>query len=81
MRLTESGFIFLGDILQLESYSYKLKKEFERTPRVLLMLDKHLTSPFYLKNTQSITFFGEKDAIMLAMMSNDLVAYLENFTR
>jgi hypothetical protein len=85
LRLTSHGAGFLSHTLKLQKYSYNLKQDFQRSLKVMLQMNKYLTSPFYIQSTapgkQIITFFGEYDAVMMGMMDGDLCQYLENFTR
>lgn len=81
MRLTEAGSEFLTNDLKLASYKYTINKECDRTHKVLLQLDKHLSVPFFLGPRRSIIFYGEKDAIMLGMMDSNLNAYLDNLSQ
>jgi len=80
LRLSNAGFDFLTQQVHLECYTYKLHKDYRTTSKALLQMGKYLTTPFYLYR-QTITFFGERDAIMLALSGNNLAQYLDNFTR
>lgn len=79
-RLTAPGAEFLDTVLKLQKYSYPLKKDFPRTMMMMRLMRRHLSVPFFLNN-KTIDFYGEKDAIMMAMMGCDLQQYLENFER
>ena len=80
LELTEIGFTFLSQRVQLKSYTYKLLNKLPRTSKILLQLN-NLKAPFYINDRQHITFFGEEDAIMLALINFNLEQYLENFSR
>lgn len=81
LRLSATGEEFAKTTMGLTSYKYKLKKDLLNTAKVYLWLDKYLTVPYFLPNRGNIVFYGEKDAIMLAMHGGDLAQYLENFTK
>ena len=48
------------------------------TNRMLLQLDHLMTAPYYIGSRKQIQLFGEADAIMLQLHSNNLAQYLEN---
>ena len=77
LRLTEYGYTFLVDEVQLTDYQQKLSKDFILTMKVLLKLDKLMQAPFFL-DRKSIYMFGESDALMLTLMDGDLSQYLVN---
>ena len=81
LRLTSKGSKFLRFVLNLESYSYKIKKGTKLTGHLTIQMSKHLSSPFYLPDRNTIVFYGQQDAAMIAMMDGDLAQYLENFSR
>jgi len=78
MRLTDDGYLFLINQVELESYTYSLPKGQYASSRIYIWLDKHLTSPFWLDGRTKIIFFGSKDATILALYGGDLLAYLKN---
>lgn len=81
MRLTDAGCVFLTNSVKLEHYDYTLKEsKYSLASRIYILLDKHMTVPFWLGPRKKIVLFGEVDAIMLALHGNDLTAYLETFS-
>lgn len=81
LRLTEYGATFLVTALDIEQYEYKLTDEAGPFPsKLLILMDKYITVPFYLAQRKKIVFFGERDAIMLALHGNNLFSYLTSFT-
>ena len=80
LRLSDAGAVFLTHVLDLESYTYKMKDGPVKSSKIVILMNKHLSQPFCVWRNQ-IQFFGETDAIMLAMMSGDINQYLENFSR
>jgi hypothetical protein len=81
LRLTQTGAEFLSSGLQLQSYTYKLNKEWRATSKLILALERHMTVPFYFPTKKTIIFFAERDAMMLALYGNDLEAYLINLVK
>lgn len=81
LRLTEFGAAFLIKKLDVERYEYKLTDENGPMPsKLLILMDKYITVPFWLGQRKKIIFFGEQDAIMLALHGNNLSSYLSSFT-
>jgi hypothetical protein len=81
LQLTKYGHDFLIKPVQLHHYSFKLSTPLALSGKFLLGLDKHLTTPFYLHGTSKITFFGERDAIMLSLTGFDLAKYIGFYDR
>lgn len=80
LRLTKAGHDCLVNFLQLESYSVRIKSEqLGKNLKIFLLLDRHISTPFYIKRIDTIVFFGERDLIMLQLMDGNLDQYLENF--
>ena len=81
MRLTTAGFMVLstGDF---ETYSFAVPTNLVAIARHLLILDKKLDCPYYIKigKNPQIVLFGSKQAVMLAMYG-DLVKWLTYLTR
>ena len=81
LRLTSKGSKFLTQILRLDNYKYDLKEGTKLTGHLTIQMSKHLSAPFYLPDRNTIVFYGQTDATMLALMAGDLASYLENFSR
>ena len=80
MRLSYEGFQLLTKVLNIEPVRVKIKSSMlGNNLRAHYLLDKHLTTPFYIVRKDTIMFFGTTDAMMLQLMGGDLDNYLENF--
>jgi hypothetical protein len=81
MRLTNAGFMAFGTC-DLETYSFSVPTNLVAIARHLLILDKKLDCPYYIKigKNPQIVLFGSKQAVMLAMY-NDLEKWLKYLTR
>lgn len=79
-RLTKNGHDILRDTLKVESLTLTVKNSLSSN-KTLLLLERYLTSPFYVQRIDRIVFFGGHDSIMLSLLGNNLDQYLENFTR
>ena len=80
-RLTKDGHHFLSNVIELAHYRLKLTCDIKATTKNFLLLDKHLTSPFYIENKNTIVFYGEKDSIMVVLNGYNLQQYLEAFEK
>lgn len=74
LRLTEEGFDFLLEKLDLQTYEVPFPKDFKMTTQTMIFLDKFITCPYYLSN-KSIHVTDEKKAMELHLFSGDLRKY------
>jgi len=86
LRLTLSGSSFLNTVLKLAHYTFDVKENYKDSLKLMLLMNKHLSSPFYFSSRltagpRTITFYGETDASMIGLMGGDLALYLENFAK
>jgi hypothetical protein len=67
-RLTNAGYMAIGTC-DLETYSFAVPTNIVAIARHLLILDKKLDCPYYIKigKNPQIVLFGSKQAVMLAM--------------
>ncbi|CAB4130095.1 hypothetical protein UFOVP116_267 [uncultured Caudovirales phage] len=79
-RLTKLGHELLKETLKVESLTLTVKNTLSHN-KTLLLLEKYLTSPFYIQRSDRIVFFGGHDSIMLTLMDNNLDQYLENLSK
>ncbi len=70
-RLSEEGFEFLVDELQLKSYEIPFTEPIELSPQTIIFLEKYIDCPYFLTN-QSITVFSEKKSFELYLFSDDI---------
>jgi hypothetical protein len=76
LRLTSQAYSILTKYENNKNYPFKF--EVAMTNRMLLQLDHLMTAPYYIGSRKQIQLFGEADAIMLQLHSNNLAQYLEN---
>jgi hypothetical protein len=80
-QLTTDGHHFLSNVIKLQSYRIKLTCDIKASTKNFLLLDKYLTSPFYIENKSTAVFYGEKDSIMVVLNGYNLQQYLEAFEK
>ena len=68
LRLTNDGYMMFGTC-DLETYSFAVPTNLVAIARHLLILDKKLDCPYYIKigKNPQIVLFGSRQAMMLAM--------------
>jgi hypothetical protein len=74
LTLTEEGFKFLTETLDLKSYSIAFPKDFVFTTQVILWLDHFLDCPHYYTKKE-IVVFKESKAVELMLFSGDIKKY------
>lgn len=74
LRLTEEGFDFLIEKLDLQTYEVPFPKDFTMTTQTMIFLDKFINCPYFLTN-RSIHVTDEKKAMELHLFSGDLRKY------
>jgi hypothetical protein len=74
LRLTEEGFRFLTEDLDLAVYEVPLPRDFKPTTNTIIWLDKFIDCPYYL-TTHSIYVTNEKKAVELHLFSGDIHKY------
>ena len=78
VRLTKTGFTFLTKNLKLMSVEVNIENPIVN--KLLLKLDRHIHSPYYIQNSKTIHFFGSEDALMLTLNGNNLENYLNSLS-
>ena len=80
-RLTDAGYMALGT-WDFETYAFAVPTNLVAIARHLLILDKKLDCPYYIKigKNPKIILFGSKQAVMLAMYG-DLEKFLKYLNR
>jgi hypothetical protein len=80
-RLTNAGYMALST-WNFETYSFAVPTNLSAIARHLLILDKKLDCPYYIKigKNPQIVLFGSKQAVVLAMYG-DLEKWLKYLTR
>lgn len=74
LRLTEEGFQFLTDELELKSYEIPFTDPIDLSPQVIIFFDRHMDCPYFLTN-KAITVFSERKSFELYMFSDDIRRY------
>jgi len=86
MRLTDTGYEMMHDVLRLENWSLDLAAEPRQifTKQLILDLDRKLEWPYYIevsvrKKRRRMVFFGSREA-MMATMYGDLRRWLDSMS-
>lgn len=74
LSLTNEGFLFLTEVLNLKCYEIAFPKDFEFTTQIVLFLDQYLDCPHYYTKKQ-IFVFKEKKAAELMLFAGDIRKY------
>jgi hypothetical protein len=74
LRLTERGFDFITDELELTVYEVPYPKDMPMTTQVIIFLDQFIDCPYFLSN-HGIWVTNEKKALELHLFSGDLRKY------
>ena len=81
LRLTYEGFYVFENLLELSSYSFDLPEKL-LTSRNLLILDRHMTCPYYMVNNRKLNklvMFGSREA-MMAVLHGDMQRFIQSLT-
>jgi hypothetical protein len=74
LRLSEEGFEFLTNNLELKSYEVPFTESIDLSPQVIIFFDRNMDCPYFLTNS-AITVFSEKKSFELYMFSDDIRKY------
>tara|TARA_B100000902_G_C26984803_1_gene752094 strand:- start:49 stop:432 length:384 start_codon:yes stop_codon:yes gene_type:complete len=74
LRLTDDGYDFLIEKLDLQFYEIPFPKDLKMTTQTIIFLDKFTTCPYYL-TPKSIYVTDEKKSLELHLFSGDLRKY------
>tara|TARA_B100000282_G_scaffold162882_1_gene117693 strand:- start:694 stop:1077 length:384 start_codon:yes stop_codon:yes gene_type:complete len=74
LRLTDTGYDFVRNELDLATYDVPFPKDFELTTNTIIWLDQFITCPYYL-NRNSIVVLDERKAMELHLFSGDIKKY------
>lgn len=74
LRLSDEGFDFLTDELELQSYEIPFTESIDLSPQTIIFFDRNMDSPYYLTD-QSITVFSERKSFELMLFSDDIRKY------
>jgi hypothetical protein len=71
LRLTDEGYMFLTERVDLKEYDIPFPRDMEFTSQVYIFLDNFIDCPYYLTKN-SIVVFSEKKSIELMLFSGDV---------
>ena len=74
LRLSDDGFEFLTNTLELKSYEVPFTDTIELSPQTIIFLERYLDCPYYL-TYKSITVFNERKCVELYFFSDDIRRY------
>jgi hypothetical protein len=74
LRLSDEGFEFLINELNLIEYEVPFTSRIELSPQTIIFFDQFLDCPYYLTE-KSLTVFSEKKSFELYMFSDDIHKY------
>lgn len=74
LRLTEEGYRFITQDIELQTYEIPYPPNFEITTQVIIFLDKFIDCPYYF-DRRGIVVTGEKKAMELSLFSGDIRKY------
>jgi hypothetical protein len=70
-RLSDEGFEFLTQELDLKCYEIPFTEPIELSPQTIIFLERYVDCPYYL-TPMSITVFSEKKGFELMLFSDDI---------
>ena len=73
-RLSEEGYNFLTNDLELKMYEIPFTEPIELSPQTIVFLERYIDCPYYL-TVESITVFSERKSFELFMFSDDIRKY------
>ena len=74
LRLTDEGFEFITEKLQVQTYQVPFPIDFTLTTQVIIFLDKYIDCPYYLAD-DGIVVTNERKAMELMLFSGDIRKY------
>ena len=74
LRLTDEGFRFVVEDLEIQTYEVPFPADFNFTTNVLIWLDQFIDCPYYVSKV-GISVLNEKKALELHLFSGDVRKY------
>jgi hypothetical protein len=74
LRLTDEGYLFVTETLDIQTYEVPFPKDFELTTQTIIWLDRFISCPYWL-GRDSIIVTDEKKALELHLFSGDIRKY------
>jgi hypothetical protein len=81
LRLTYEGYRVFSNCLLLHSHTFDLPEQL-LTPKNLLVLDRHMASPYYIVNNRKhnhLVMFGSREA-MMAVLHGDTQRFINSLS-
>lgn len=76
LRLSLQGFNL---VRRFDLPNWQFKLESNVLAKTYLQMERHFASPYYITN-RTVTVWGERESIMLALHGNNLQQYLDNLS-
>jgi hypothetical protein len=70
-RLSDEGFDFLRDDLEIKMYEVPFTEPIELSPQTIVFLERYIDCPYHLTH-ESITVFSERKSFELTLFSDDI---------
>ena len=74
LRLTDEGYSFVTETLELQVYEVPYPPDFELTTQILIWLDQFIDCPYYF-GRKGLFVLNEKKAVELHLFSGDFRKY------
>jgi len=74
LRLTDDGYVFITEILSIQTYDVPFPKDFKITSQIIIFLDRLINCPYYFYG-KGISVTDEKKALELHLFSGDIRKY------
>jgi len=78
LRLTKEGFVYLSRSAKIKFHECTLIKGFVLSAKILLLMQRYIHSPYYIKSLSTLLVVDDQLAVMLHLHSGDLEQYLTN---
>jgi hypothetical protein len=76
LRLTRPAFNILQKQTEIKNWKFTLTEQI--IPRTMVQLERYFTSPYYIQSLKTIYVYDDREAMMLALHSNNLRQYMDN---
>lgn len=77
LRLSNYGFKMVTMLTTMEPFEIKITEKIK--PKQLILLEKHFSGPYYIKNLNTIVVFGQDEIVALTLRDGNLHQYLDQF--
>lgn len=80
LALTDRGLVVFRDLAEIECHEFVIPKDQLISQGMLLRLDRGQEWPYHLDRKRRITFFGSREAMMMALYG-DFARYVEKLSK